>query len=301
MINEIFKLSEKVKNAIENNEPLIALESTIISHGMPYPANRKVANELENIADENGVTPATICLMNGKIHIGLDNNELEILAKSNNVKKVSRRNIGYVLSNKEIGATTVAATMLIANMFKIQIFATGGIGGVHRNVSHHFDISADLIEFSKTPVIVISAGAKAILDLPKTLEILETLGVPVYGYKTDYFPAFYSSKTDLQIERVDKVNQVVNIYEMNRRLGFSNGILIANPIPKEFEIPFQEMEIYIRDAVSIAEKKKITGQALTPFLLKKIVEITKGKSLESNIMLVKNNVILACQIAKELS
>jgi len=298
-MNNLLQFSSKVKEAIRNKKPIIALESTIISHGMPYPQNIEVAKNLENIALKNGVVPATICLMNGKIKIGLNDDELEILAIAENVKKVSRRDIAKVLARNEIGATTVAATMIAAKLAGIKVFATGGIGGVHRFAENSFDISADLIEFSQTPIIVVSAGAKAILDLPKTLEFLETYGVPVYGFQTDKFPAFYSAKSNLKIEQINSASEIVNIFQTNQKLGLKMGIIVANPISQKYEIPFEKMEIFILKAIAEAEKKGISGQAVTPFLLAKIVKLTKGKSLETNIKLVENNVKLACQIAKE--
>ncbi|MCK4654188.1 MAG: pseudouridine-5'-phosphate glycosidase, partial [Candidatus Cloacimonetes bacterium] len=194
-MKNIFEYSKPVKRALENNQPIIALESTIISHGMPYPQNFKIAKKLESIAKDNGVIPATICLLNGKIKIGLIENELELLAKSDNIEKVSSKDLSRVISQKKIGATTVSASIIVAKWAGIKVFATGGIGGVHRFADNSFDISNDMIELSRTPVIVVSAGAKAVLDLPKTLEFLETYGVPVYGYRIDFFPAFYSSKT----------------------------------------------------------------------------------------------------------
>jgi pseudouridylate synthase len=297
-MESFLEINSKVKHALENGKPVIALESTIISHGMPYPENIKVAKNLEKIAEDAGVVPATICLMNGKIKIGIKDDELEMLAKSKDVAKVSRRDFSRVLTSKKIGATTVAATMIAANLAGIKVFATGGVGGVHRGAEDTFDISADLQEFSQTPVIVVSAGAKAILDLPKTLEVLETLGVPVYGFQTDLFPAFYSAESDLHIDKIDSEKEIVDLYKTNIKLGFKNGILVANPIPKKYEIPFEEMDEHIKIALKRAEKNGITGRGLTPFLLAEIVKITKGSSLETNIKLVENNVALACRIAK---
>ena len=296
----MLQISKKVANAIQNNKPVIALESTIISHGMPYPQNIEVAKNLENIALENGVVPATICLMNGKIKVGLNSDELETLATAKNVKKISRRDIAKNLAKKEIGATTVAATMIVAKLAGINVFATGGVGGVHRFAEESFDISADLIEFSQTPIVVVSAGAKAILDFPNTLEFLETCGVPVYGFQTDKFPAFYSAKSNLSIERINSASEIANIFQINKKLGLKMGILVANPIPKQDEIPFDEMEVFISKAIAETKKNGIIGQAVTPFLLAKIVELTQGKSLKTNIKLVENNVKLACKIAKKL-
>lgn len=295
---DYLSLTTPVQYAIMRNQPVIALESTIIAHGMPYPKNIEVAKRLEQICSDEGVTPATICLMNGKIKVGLSEAEMETLAKSNSVAKVSRRNFAAVLAKKQTGATTVSATMIAAHLAKIETFATGGIGGVHRFAEETFDISADLQEFAKTPVIVVSAGAKAILDLPKTLEYLETLGVPVYGYQTDYFPAFYSAETDLKIDRIESAQEIAEIYTTGKSLGVTNGILVATPIPKEHEIPFDVMNEYIEQAIRDARAQNITGAKVTPFLLAKLVELTEGKSLQANIKLVENNVRLACEIAK---
>lgn len=297
-MNKFLEIDKKVKQALNENKPVIALESTMISHGMPYPENIKVANNLEQIAQDMGVVPATICLMNGKIKIGIDADELEQLASSKDVGKVSRRDFSRVLASKKRGATTVAATMIAANIAGIKVFATGGIGGVHRGAENTFDISADLKEFAQTPIIVVSAGVKAILDLHKTLEVLETLGVPVYGFQTDLFPAFYSAESDLKIDRIDSEKEIADIYRTNKQLGFKNGILIANPIPKKYEIPFSDMDEHIKVALKRANRNCITGRELTPFLLAEIVKITKGSSLETNIRLVENNVALACRIAK---
>lgn len=297
--NELLSISKPVEQALQNNQPVIALESTIIAHGMPFPQNLEVARKLEKIAKNNNVVPAYICLMDGKIKIGLNQQELEELASSKNIRKVSSREIANVLVKKEMGATTVSATMIAANMAEIKVFATGGIGGVHRFAKQTFDISADLFELAKTPVIVVSAGAKAILDLAKTLEILETLCVPVLGFQTDFFPAFYSAKTNLKIEKIDTVKQIAKIFKLNRELSFSNGILIANPIPQKYEIPFDEMDKFISIAIKKKEEKNITGQKVTPFLLRKIVELTEGKALQANVKLVENNVKLASRIAKE--
>ncbi len=299
-MKKYLQFSKDVERTLKNKQPVIALESTIISHGMPYPQNLEVAGRLEAIAREIGVTPATICLMDGKVKIGLEQKDLKILAKSNDVAKVSRRDIGRIIETKKVGATTVAATIIAANRAGIKVFATGGIGGVHRNAENTFDISNDLIELSRIPVIVVSAGAKAILDLPKTLEYLETMGVPVYGYRTDKFPAFYSSQSNLKVDKIDTPRQIADIYKTNIELGLNNGMLVANPIPEKYEIPFAEMEEYIDLALKKAKKNNITGREFTPFLLLEIVKITKGRSLQANIKLVENNVRLACEIAREL-
>jgi len=300
MIKNI-KLSKEVKVAINSGNPVLALESTIISHGMPYPENLTLAKELENIARENGVTPATICLMDGSVKIGLDEHELHQLATSKNVRKVSRRDIAPVLVGKETGATTVAATMVLAHLAGIHVFATGGIGGVHRYAETSFDISADLIEFSRTPVIVVSAGAKAILDLSKTLEYLETFSVPVLGFRTSKFPAFYSRTSEHVIDKVENIEEITEIFKTNESIGSNAGMIIANPIPEEFEIPYEVMAEYIDKAIEEALQMGIKGQQVTPFLLKRIVEITEGRSLKANIELVKNNVIIGSAIAGNLA
>ena len=267
---------------------------------MPYPQNMEVALELEKIARELEVEPATICLMNGKIKIGLSRDELEILATSENVEKVSRRDFGRVLASRKVGATTVAATMIAANLAGIKVFSTGGIGGVHRGAESTFDVSADLIELAQTPIIVVSAGAKAILDLPKTLEYLETFGVPVYGFQTESFPAFYSSKSPFYVEKINSAIEIAQTYLNNIKLGMNQGMLIGNPIPEKNEIQFDEMNANIENAIKKANKLKIIGKKLTPFLLAELVSITKGKSLQTNIVLVKNNVRLGCEIAKSV-
>ena len=299
-MKKYLEFSKDVEEALKNKQPVIALESTIISHGMPYPQNLEVAGKLQKIAREMSVTPATICLMNGKVKIGLEKADLKILATANDVAKVSHRDISRILVQKRVGATTVAATMIAANRAGIKVFATGGIGGVHRNAENTFDISNDLIELSRIPVIVVSAGAKAVLDLPKTLEYLETMGVPVYGYKTDKFPAFYSSHSNQVVDKIDTPQQIADIYKTSIELGLNNGMLVANPIPEQYEFPFIEMEEYIDLALKKAGKNNITGRELTPFLLAEIVKTTEGKSLQANIKLVENNVRLACEIAKEL-
>lgn len=298
MIKNFLDISHEVKAGLKKNKPIIALESTIISHGMPFPENLKIANELESIAKQYGVIPATICVLDGKIKIGLCKKELKILAENKNVKKVTRRNLPETLVRGETGATTVAATMIGAKAAGIKVFATGGIGGVHRNAGTTFDISADLKELTQTSVIVISAGIKAILDITKTLELLETLGVPVYAYKTSEFPAFYSQKSGLNIARIDSVEAIVNILQCQEKLGFKNGILLANPIPAKAEIPFEKMKSTINKALIKADKNNITGPRITPFLLQTIVKQTKGQALKANIELVKNNVKLACKISK---
>jgi len=297
---DYIEIKKEVKKALEKNKPVVALESTIISHGLPYPQNLKVAKGLAEIARDNGAVPATICLIDGKVKIGLSELELKIMASSEDVEKVSRRDIGKVISLQKKGATTVAATMYLAQKAGIEVFATGGIGGVHKNAENTFDISADLQEFAQTPVIVVSAGAKAILDLSKTLEIMETLGVPVYSYKTERFPAFYSHSSPFFVERINSVKDIVDIFGANKTMGLDCGMLIANPVPKKREIPYEEMKEYIQQALKSADEENISGKKLTPYLLSKLVDITDKKSLKANIDLVKNNVELASLIANEL-
>ncbi len=298
--NNFFEIKPNIQQALAEDQPVIALESTIIAHGMPYPHNLETAMKLENIARTKDVLPATICLMDGKIKIGLDDSELEKLATAKSVCKVSLRDIARVLMKTEIGATTVAATMFAAQKSGIKVFATGGIGGVHRNFHKSLDISTDLKAFSQFPIIVVSAGAKAILDLPKTLEIMETLGIPVYGYKTDVFPSFYSTGSKLQIQSIGSAQEIGEVFQKNLELGISTGILVANPIPKKYEIPAAEIEIFIDKALQEADEHNISGKKLTPFLLAKIVELSDGRALETNIKLAENNVLVACEIASSL-
>ena len=299
-MKDFLELSEQVIYAFESKKPVIALESTIISHGMPYPQNLEVAEMLEKIALENDVIPATIAIMNGKLKVGLSEKDLEILAKSKNVEKVSLRDISKVMVKKQIGATTVAATMYIAHLAGIHVFATGGIGGVHRDLGETLDISADMTAFANIPIIVVTAGAKAILDLKNTMEYLETLGVPLFGYKTDDFPAFYSSESGIKIEKINSPEEIADIYTTNKKIGLKTGIIVANPVPKKFEIKKQKMEKIINKALKEAKSIGIKGKKITPFLLAKIVELTQGDSLKTNIELVKNNVSVACEIAKNI-
>ena len=299
--NSYLSISDEVKNALENNIPVVALESTIISHGMPYPKNVNTAKSCEKIIRDNGCVPATIAIINGKIKIGLSDEELDYLGKMGpKVIKTSRRDIPYVVSMKEDGATTVSATMIAASLAGIKIFATGGIGGVHRNAHITMDISCDLEELGKTNVCVVCAGAKSILDLGKTLEYLETKGVLVVGYRTKTLPAFYTSHSPFNCDvRIDKAKDIASLIKTKWDLGLNGGILITNPIPKEYEMDEALINEKIDEAVKEAERQGITGKEITPFLLAKIVKETNGESLESNIKLVQNNCLLASQIAKE--
>lgn len=296
MIQELLHYHPDVECALQSQQPVVALESTIISHGMPFPENMETALEVESIIRQQGAIPATIALHQGKIHIGLKTELMEHFAKSENVYKASRRDLSYVLSQQLSASTTVAATMYSANLANLPIFVTGGIGGVHQNVSERFDISADLIELSSTPVTVICSGAKSILDLPKTLEVLETHGVPVIGYGTDEFPAFYSRSSGIELlHRLNTPADIAQLMLTQRQLKLNNGIVIANPIPEQAEISDDEMLPFIEQAHQ--EASKIKGQSLTPFLLKRIAELTSGKSLKANIELIKSNAHLGAQIA----
>lgn len=297
------EISKEVKQALDNKQAIVALESTIISHGMPYPKNLEVARMCENEVRKNGCVPATIAIIKGKIKIGLDDEDLEYLAKTGRkVIKVSRRDIPYVVSMGLNGATTVSATMYIASLANIRIFATGGIGGVHRGASETFDISCDLEELGRTNVCVVCAGAKAILDLAKTKEYLETKGVLLIGYNTDYLPAFYNSKSPYTVDlNVKKSEDIAAIIKCKYELGLDGGILITNPVPKEYELDEKIMNKAIDDALTEMNKLGITGKETTPYLLAKICELTGGDSLEANIKLVLNNCKLASLIAKGLN
>ncbi|WP_066729351.1 pseudouridine-5'-phosphate glycosidase [Sneathia sanguinegens] len=291
-----------VKEALDSNKPVVALESTIISHGMPYPKNMETALHVEEIIKNAGCVPATIGIINGKLKIGLTKDEIQILAKEGlKVTKVSRRDIPYVVSNKLNGATTVAGTMIAASLAGIKIFATGGIGGVHRGAETTMDISADLEELSRTNVAVICAGAKSILDLRLTLEYLETKGVPVLGYKTKELPAFFTSKSGLNLDyKMESAKQIADLLNTKWSLGINGGVVIANPIPHEFEMDPKLIEDVIEKAIEKANSLGIKGKDTTPFLLDEIQKVTSGNSLEANIHLVYNNVKLACEIAKNM-
>lgn len=299
---EYLILSEEVKTALEENKPLVALESTIISHGMPYPQNLETALEVENKVRKHGAVPATIAIINGKIKIGLSAEDLEILANGSSsvreIFKASRRDIPYMISQKLNAATTVAATMIFAEMVGIKIFATGGIGGVHRNARKTFDISADLTELSNTNVAVVSAGVKSILDIGLTLEYLETLGVPVIGFRTNDFPAFYTRESGFKVNyKLDSPEEIAEALKTKWILGLRGGMIIANPIPEEFSMEKKIIEVAINNALEKADDNNIKGKDITPFLLSEIKNITSGKSLESNINLVLNNAGLASEIS----
>ena len=288
----------EVKDGLACKRPVVALESTIISHGMPYPQNIETARMLENTVRENGGVPATIAILDGRIRIGITEKELEILGTSKNIKKASRRDLPSIIALKQNAATTVAATMICANLAGIKFFATGGIGGVHRGASESFDISADLLEFTRTTVMVVCAGAKAILDIPHTMEYLETLGVPVFGYQTDEMPAFYYRNSGVKVpQRFDDPADAAEIFRRSIDLGYKSGILVGNPVPKEFEMDKYAIESKIDEALEDAKKQGIKGQAVTPYLLQRLYEITGGESLKTNIELVKNNAALCTKIA----
>ena len=280
-------------------KPVVALESTIITHGMPYPQNLQVAREVEDVVRDAGAVPATIAILKGNLHVGLDANQLTDLAQARDVAKVSRADMAFVMSQGRTGATTVAATMIAAHAAGIEVFATGGIGGVHRGAELSLDISADLRELALTPVIVVAAGAKAILDIPKTMEVLETYGVPVIAYGQDMMPAFWSSTSDIPAPlRTDSADEIASGLRARKALGITGGKLIANPVPKQDEISAEIIGPLIELALHEASRQKITAKAVTPFLLGRIFELTKGKSLTANIALVKNNAQLAAEIAK---
>lgn len=300
--NNFLEINPIVKEALDSNKPVVALESTIISHGMPYPKNMETALHVEEIIKDAGCVPATIGIINGKLKIGLTKDEIQILAKEGlKVTKVSRRDIPYVVSNKLNGATTVAGTMIAASLAGIKIFATGGIGGVHRGAETTMDISADLEELSRTNVAVICAGAKSILDLRLTLEYLETKGVPVLGYKTKELPAFFTSKSGLNLDyKMESAKQIADLLNTKWSLGINGGVVIANPIPHEFEMDPKLIEDVIEKAIEKANSLGIKGKDTTPFLLDEIQKVTSGNSLEANIHLVYNNVKLACEIAKNM-
>lgn len=298
-MNKLLSIKPEVSEALEEGKAVVALESTIIAHGMPYPQNVEMAQKTEEIIRENGAVPATIAIIDGKIQIGLNDEQLELLATADDVAKVSRRDLAQILATKKLGATTVASTMIGAELAGIKVFVTGGIGGVHRGYEEHMDVSADLDELAQTPVTVVAAGAKAILDLPRTLEYLETKGVPVLGYGTDYLPAFFSSSSDYKLNaRVDSAEELAEIMVHSDALNFKTGLLVANPIPKADEIPSAEINKIIEEAIKQEQAAGIKGKDSTPFLLSKIVELTEGKSLEANIALVYNNAKVGAQIAR---
>lgn len=293
--------SPEAERARHEGRPLVALESTIITHGMPWPRNLETALRVEEEVRAQGAAPATMAVIEGRLRIGLTGEELSAFAQVRGVAKLSRADLAACLATGGTGATTVAATMIAARAAGIEVFATGGVGGVHRGAETSFDVSADLQELAQTPVTVVAAGAKAILDLPKTLEVLETLGVPVIAVGQDELPAFWSRSSGLRAPlRMDDPGTIARAHRMRRRLGLPGGQLVVNPIPADSEIPAQHLAPHIAQALGEAESQGIAAKAVTPFLLSRIFELTKGQSLEANIALVLNNARLAARIASEL-
>jgi pseudouridine-5'-phosphate glycosidase len=290
------RVSAEVQEALEARRAVVALESTLISHGLPYPQNLETAQELEAIVRRGGAVPATIAVLDGWLRVGLEVGDLERLASGDQVRKVTRRDLPVVVAQGGNGATTVAATMVLAALVGIRVFATGGIGGVHRG--HPFDISADLPELAHTPVVVVCAGAKAILDLPLTLEWLETHGVPVLGYGTDTFPAFYARSSGLPVDaRVDTSREVADVVWAKWDMGLRGGVLVTVPVPIEEAMPTDAVESAIESALAQAEREGVRGRAVTPFLLARIAQLTGGESLQANVALLRNNAAVATEIA----
>ncbi|MBR6347913.1 MAG: pseudouridine-5'-phosphate glycosidase [Spirochaetales bacterium] len=302
-MNRYLDMTAEVRQALEEGKPVVALESTIISHGMPYPKNVQTALAVEKTIRENGAVPATVAIIGGRLKAGLTADELEYFGKKGTaITKVSRRDIPGIVAKGQDGATTVAATMMIAAMAGIKVFATGGIGGVHRGAENTMDISADLDEFTKTPVMVICAGAKAILDLNLTMEYLETRGIPVYCYRTDELPAFYTRNSGIRAPfRADSARELADIWKAKTELGIQGGFIVANPIPREYSMDPVRINGAIDEAISEMNALGIRGKETTPYLLDKVQKLTGGESLESNIRLVLNNAALAAQIACELA
>lgn len=298
-LSKYLEIKEDVLEALKSNQPIVALESTIISHGMPYPENVKMAKKVEEIIRSEGAIPATIAIMDGKIKVGLNDKDLETLAKASSVTKVSRRDLAIVLANKTLGATTVASTMICAKMAGIKFFVTGGIGGIHRGYEETLDVSADLDELSQTDVTVICAGAKAILDLPRTMEYLETKGVSVIGYQTQVLPAFYTRESNIPLlHSVSTPDELARIVLTKEELHIKNGLLVVNPIPEADSLDANYINSIIDQAIIDSVKENVSGKDVTPYLLKKIVEETKGESLKANLALVYNNAKIGAKIAK---
>jgi len=297
-ISKYLAFNAEVSQARARGTPIVALETTIVTHGMPYPQNIATTRSVEALIRAGGATPATIAVIEGQIHIGLDDGQLERLAQTSNVRKLSRADLPFAIAAGEPGSTTVAATMICAALAGIEVFVTGGIGGVHRGAETTMDVSADLAELARTPVSVICAGAKALLDLPKTLEALETGGVPVVCYRSDEFPAFWSRSSGLAAPlRLDSAAEIAKFIGVKRDLGLDGGVLVANPIGEADEIPANEMRPFIKAAVSDAQRKRITGKDVTPYLLDRLGALTNGRSLTANIALVENNARLGAELA----
>lgn len=301
MLAQYLDINPEVKAALDAGRPVVALESTIISHGMPYPQNVETALKVEQIIRDNGAIPATIAILKGRLKVGMTHDEIEYLGKAGQaVVKTSRRDIPFIVAQKADGATTVASTMILADMAGIKVFATGGIGGVHRGAQETFDISADLQELANTNVAVVCAGAKSILDIGLTLEYLETQGVPVVGYQTEKVPAFYTRESDFNVDyRLDKPQQIADAMAAKWQMGLKGGVVVTNPIPEQYALDKAMIDQVIKNAVAEMDDKGISGKASTPFLLAKVAEKTEGSSLAANIELVFNNAKLASQIACE--
>lgn len=302
MKSKCIEISDEVSSALNAGRPVVALESTIISHGMPYPQNLETAVEVENVVRAHGAVPATIAVINGVIKAGLSSDDLKILSRGSGIMKASRRDLPVVVAEMKSAATTVSATMICAALAGIKIFATGGIGGVHRNANQTFDISADLTELAQTNVAVVSAGIKSILDIGLTLEYLETFGVPVIGYRTDEFPAFFTRESGFRVDfRLDTPESIALVVTTKLALGLRGGLLIANPIPESDSFDKVTIDKAIEEALENAERGGVKGKDVTPFLLAEVNKITKGGSLSANIALVKNNARLAAEIAQHLN
>lgn len=301
MLKKYVEYSDEVKKAMEEGKPVVALESTIISHGMPYPQNIETAKACEEIIRENGAVPATTAIIGGKIKIGLSDEELEFMATSKDIIKASRRDFAYIVSQGLNGATTVASTIIASRLAGIKIFVTGGLGGVHRHAEVTFDISRDLEELAANDIMIVCAGCKSILDIGLTLEYLETKGVPVFGYQTDYMPAFFTRKSEFKVDyNIKNPKEAAEAAKAQWELGLEGGILLTNPIPESDSMDEEKINTAIEKALVEAEEKGIHGKETTPFLLSKVLEVTEGKSLEANIALVKNNARLGAEVAKYL-
>lgn len=299
-IQKYLDVTPEIQNAIDSNKPVVALESTILSHGMPYPQNVEFAHKVEEIIRAKGAIPATTAIIGGKLKVGLTADELLVMCKAENVGKISRRDVAVYLATGRTGATTVATTMMIAAMAGIKVFATGGIGGVHRGATETMDISADLQELANTPVAVVCAGAKSLLDLGLTLEYLETFGVPVIGYKTDWLPAFYCPSSGYKLDyNAQSEQEIARIVKTKWDLGLKGGAVIGNPIPQEYALDYDKMEAVINKALQLAKEQNIHGKDTTPFLLSHIKDLTEGVSFASNLQLAYNNARVAAGIARE--
>ena len=300
-MHDFIQIQAEVAEALTQNQPVVALESTVITHGLPYPDNVNTAVKMQTAVREGGALPATIAIIKGKVHVGLTDDELEYLGQlaGTAVRKCSRRDIPLAIGNQEDGATTVAGTMILAHLSGIRLFATGGIGGVHRG--HPFDISADLLELGQTPVTVVSSGAKSILDLPATREVLETHGVPIIGYGTDELPAFFARSSGLPVDiRLDTPEAVARVMQAHQQLGQQNGLLVTVPVPEADACDPDMVEAAIDQATQEADKEGIHGPASTPWLLRRVVELTNGRSLQANVALLRNNGYVAANIARAL-